>query len=511
MPLVPPSDQSDKQDEPVEVDQPVSQPVNDLSSQPEMSSTRPEPPFPIQVDEDISLQPTAESAPPPVSPPPPESPTEIVEPFFKKFLPVIAIGGGLILIILLLVKLIIPLFQKPKQPQTVTLKYWGLWEPENFIAQVIEDYQRENPHVTIQYLRQSPKSYRERLQSSLAKGEGPDIFRWHNTWLPMLKADLSPLPDSIMSANLFDTSFYPIVKKDVFTGGRYYGIPLEFDGLGLYVNQEIFKANPDLKIPTTWDNLRQTAFKLAQKDAKGKLVRGGVALGAASNVDNFSDILGLMILQNGGNPGDVNQDSVISALKFYTLFVTQDRSWSLDLPASTYAFATNKVAMILAPSWRAFEIKEINPALEFKIYPVPQLPGTNITWASYWIEGVSQKSSHSQEAWQFLAYLSSKPVMTKMYNLASQSRLFGEPYSRQDLAGSLQADPYVDAFLSQAMAAQSWPLASRTFDNGLNDKLIKYYQDAINSYLKNDPEKNIIETLSQGVTQVLSQYGVSGN
>ena len=77
----------------------------------------------------------------------------------------------------------------------------------------------------------------------------------------------------------------------------------------------------------------------------------------------FSDILGLMILQNGGNPGKPEDEAVTSALKFYTLFTTQDRSWSEDLPNSVQAFASANVAMMLGPSWEALDIKQINPKL----------------------------------------------------------------------------------------------------------------------------------------------------
>jgi multiple sugar transport system substrate-binding protein len=378
------------------------------------------------------------------------------------------------------------------------------------MAQIIEDYRLLHPNVTISYLRQSPKDYRERLQSALARGDGPDLFRWHNTWLPMLKSDLAPIPDTIYSPNEFDTTFYPAAKTDVFSNGNYLGVPLEFDTLVLYVNEDIMAENPTLKVPSTWDNLRQAAFQLKQFDGTtNQLVRGGIALGTTNNVDHFSDILGLMILQNGGNPGQPDSDAVISALKFYTLFTRQDNSWSSALPNSTYAFATGDVVMMIAPSWRAIEVKELNPQLNFKLYPAPQLPGTNITWASYWIEGVSKKSTQQEAAWEFIKYLSSQETQTRFFSLASQTRLFGEPYSRQSMAPLLQQDPYLGAVVNQALSARSWPLASRTFDNGLNDKLIKYYEDAVNALLAQGNDQEIFAALAGGVGQVLGQYGLN--
>ena len=465
-----------------------------------------EPPFPIAAGTPTPPkidQPAAET------PPPPGEPAALSEPPLKRFLPFIIGFGVILLLILLISKVILPIFNKPKAPDVISLTYWGLWEPENLMTQIVDDYRKDHPNISIQYVRQSSKDYRERLQSSLAKGEGPDIFRWHNTWLPMLKNDLTPVPDEIYSANEFDATFFPIAKKDVYISGSYYGIPLEFDSLALYVNEDIFGQNPDVKVPTTWDNFRQTAFKLTQRDARGQVVRGGAAMGTTNNVDHFSDILGLMILQNGGDPGKPGEETVTAALKFYTLFSKQDRSWSEDLPNSTLAFATGKAAMMLAPSWRAIEINQQNPQLNFKLYPVPQLPGTNVAWASYWIEGVAKKSTKQAAAWEFLKYLSSPEVLTKMYQLAGQSRLFGEPYPRQEMVTQLQADPYSGAIMTPAQSSRSWPLAARTFDNGLNDRVIKYYEDAINAYLADQEEKQILEPLTSGVTQVLSQYGLT--
>ena len=181
--------------------------------------------------------------------------------------------------------------------------------------------------------------------------------------------------------------------------------------------------------------------------------------------------------------------------------------WDETLPNSTYAFATEKVAMMIAPSWRAFEVKSINPNIQFAIAPVPQLPGTSIAWASYWAEGVAKISKQQDVAWKFLKYLSSKDVLLKMHEAAAikTPRLFGEIYPRVDMAANMASDPYIGAFLSDAPKATSWWMASRTFDNGLNDKIIKYYEDAINAVnLGTSTPDEALKTTQQGVQQVLS-------
>ena len=165
--------------------------------------------------------------------------------------------------------------------------------------------------------------------------------------------------------------------------------------------------------------------------------------------------------------------------------------------------------MIFAPSWRVFEIGEMNPDLNFKIVPIPQLPGSSVTWASYWVEGVSAKSKHQKEAWEFIKYLTDTEAATNLFTEAGKTRLFGEPYARTALGSNLIDDPYVGAYISQAQSAKSFPLASRTFDNGINDKLIKYIEDAVNGYLRGTSPAEVLETASNGFRQVFETYGLS--
>lgn len=425
--------------------------------------------------------------------------------------------GVVFLILFLSFKFLFPKLTTLKKPKEVTLVYWGLWESKSVTESIIAEFQKENPHIKIDYSQQYHKDYRERLQSALAQGRGPDTFRFHNTWLPMFKNELASVPPDVFDSTNFEATFYPVVREDLRLGVNYYGIPLMFDCLSLFINDEIFKS-AGKSPPKSWDELRKTAIELTVYDSAGKIKTAGVALGETANIDHWSDILALMMLQNGANlenPAACTQGAEgeiclgADALTFYTLFSTTDRVWDKTLPPSTYAFATGKVAMILAPSWRVFNIKEINPGLQFEIVSVPQLPGTKISWASYWVEGVSKKSQHQEEAWKFLKFLSKKETMQKLYSEAAKTRLFGEIPSRVDMADLYQSDPYVAPFLEQAPYAQSWYLASRTWDNGINEKMIKYFEDAVNSVLEGKTTKEALQTCAQGVSQILSQYQAS--
>ncbi len=421
---------------------------------------------------------------------------------FKKIILSLLVLGFIVSVVLLVIKVVLPRFQKPKE---VTLNYWGLWEAENVMQSLITEWESKNPNVKINYSQQSPQEYRERLQSALARNEGPDLFRFHITWLPMLKNELEAVPVEIMSANEFENNFYPVVKENLRSGSSFLGLPLQVDTLALFYNQQIFQAAGKTP-PTTWDELRQTALDLTVRDENGRIQTAGVALGTTSNIEHWSDILGLMMLQNGVNLSQPSSNLAEDALVFYTIFNNTDRIWDETLPNSTLAFAGGKVAMYFGFSWDVFEIKNINPDLSFQVAPVPQLPGTDIAWASFWVEGVAKRSQYSKEAWQFLQFLSSQESLQELYQAQSQLRLFGELYPYPAMANLLTGNSLVAPFINQAAKAKTWYLCSRTFDNGLNDRMIKYFEDAVNAVNNQGSASEVLKTTSQGVAQLLSQY-----
>ncbi|MFH1244565.1 MAG: extracellular solute-binding protein, partial [bacterium] len=410
-------------------------------------------------------------------PTPPPTPIAPSSRPFRNFIP-LAIGILAIILLLVLGFSLLPKLFKKSAP--ITLNYWGLWEPTSVVQSVIAEYEASHPNIKINYTLQSPKNYRSRMLAAAGQSSAPDIIRIHNTWLPMLRKDLSPAPDTILKVSDL-SDYYPVMQKDFVLGNKIYGLPLEVDGLALIYNVDMFEE-AGLSPPSDWNTLRKIAFDLTRTNPEtGIIERAGVALGTTGNIDHWSDILGLLILQNSGNPGRPSEVAVQEALTFYTTISLKDKSWDASQPSSVYAFATGTVAMIFAPAWQVAEIKVINPELNFRIAPVPILPTSDVAWASYWGEAVPATCKYPEAAWEFIKYLGSSPALQQMYAGASAIRPIGEPYPLVSLSSTLASDPLAGAYVSQGPKYSSWYLASRTYDEGLNDQLIKYYEDAINS------------------------------
>lgn len=433
----------------------------------------------------------------------------------KKELPKALIFAGIAVLVLVIVfiayKIISSSLGGNKSSGTIT--WWGLWEDQTTVQPLIDTYQAQNPSIKINYVKESPQDYRERLTSSLAKGGGPDIFAFHNSWVPMFKGSLDSLPAGVMNPADFAKTFYPIISSDLSSGSSIVGIPIGYDALILYINQDLFdKAGKSA--PTNWDDFRSLAKQFTVKDDQGVITQAGAAMGRTENVDHWPEILALLMLQNGVDLGSPTGVSAEGALTYFTLFSTSDGVWDATLPSSTQAFAAGKLAMYIGPSWRAFDIQTQNPNLKFKTVPIPQLPKDNpsqadVTYATYWAQGVWSGSSSKAAAWDFLKFLSTQDSLTQLYQSESKVRSFGQPYPRIDMASLLSDHPIAGPIISQASGAVSWYLDSRTFDGptGINTLMANYFGDAVNAVANGTqtPTK-ALEAVALGVQQVLAQY-----
>lgn len=400
--------------------------------------------------------------------------------------------------------------------QVITLYYWGLFDSATTMNQIIEDYKKVSPNVNIIYEKKSREQYRETLQTQIETGKGPDIFQFHNTWRLMLGKDLAPVPTDVFSSVDFKNNYYPTVISDLRNSQKkFVGVPIGIDGLALYYNEELLQAAGIASPPVTWQEFAQDAIRLTVRDTAGNIRTAGAALGTSVNVDYFSDILALMVLQNRGDlKNPVNQRSY-DALDYYTHFVkSQNRVWDETMPASTLAFAGGNLAMYFGPSTKAADIKNTNPLLKFKVVPVPQLEGGRVAWASYWALGVSvnlKDKKAQDEAWRFVKYLEDDQTLVKIYSEAAKdpARLVGLPYPKVNLAQKLASDPIVGAYVGDAPYMRSFPMAANTFDNGLNDQIIKAYDEAVKANLGGTPANRALEATAKAIQNVFTKYAAS--
>lgn len=376
-----------------------------------------------------------------------------------------------------------------KKEEKVELTFWDT--SDNLaISSVLPDFEKQNPNIKVNVVREDIKDYKDKLLTRAKGGTGPDIFRFHNTWVLQLSDVLLPIPSDIITKDAFGKTFYPVVKHDLVKNGAIYGIPIELDTLSLFVNSKLLK-DAGVSAPTNWNDFITSSRALTLKGQTGKIKTAGAGIGTFENVTHAPDIVSTLFVQDSVDLDDISKTKirVSDALNFYTAFALSDGSvWDKTLEPSILAFSKGNLAMYFGYYKDQSVIKSANSGISFDVVPVPHLAGQNQTMASYFPIGVSLKSKYQKEALKFLQFLSQKDVMQKLTLL---------PLARVDVP---------DKTKGQANDAVSSYFSGETFDNGLNTGLNTHLANAIESILSGGNADLAADTLILGFSQVINQF-----
>ena len=412
----------------------------------------------------------------------------------------------------MVLRVLLPQLGKSKD-KNASLVYWGIREESETMKPIISEFEKENPNIKVEYIKQDAKDYKEKLVTRIKNGNGPDIFKFHNTWYPMLYDVLLPLPQETIEKKEFMDSYYSVAQKDLTKNGAIIGSPLEIDTLALYINTKIFEdasreQSSTISIPTTWQEFIDSSFKLTKRDDSGKILISGAGIGTFDNVNHAPDIISLLFVQNAVDFNDLenSKTQAADALSFYTNFSLVENSvWDQTLDPSLNAFTQGKLAMYFGYSADYFAIKQANPNMSIRVVPVPQLlTDKRVNIASYFAEGVSSNSKNQKEALLFMKYLAKPETQKKLYEAESKIRSFGQPYGNKKLAEELRGtDAFV--FVDQAKTAVSSPFVDGTYSD-LNDKLNNSLKEAVLYTLGEGSAESATSALFESYFQITGGY-----
>jgi multiple sugar transport system substrate-binding protein len=380
--------------------------------------------------------------------------------------------------------------------QPTNLTYWRVFDGPDAFSDIIEKYKIIHPNITINYRKLRYEEYEDELLNALAEDRGPDILSIHNTWIKKYQNKLASMPSTITMAyqeetgtikkeiisvlKTYNTPSLKDIRDDfvdavfddvVLDTNQVYGLPLSVDTLALYYNRDLFNNAGITQAPLYWNkDFQQNVKKLTKQDSVQGITQSGIALGGDINITRFSDILSVLMMQNGatminGNQvlfnaipaatKDTNYNPGLEALRFYIDFANPGKevySWNEDLPNSLDMFINGKLAMMFGYSYQLADIKAGAPKLNFSISKLPQIEGSpvEVNFANYWIESVSKKSLHQNEAWDFIIF-ATKTEQAKSYLETSK-----KPTALRSLVVEQRDDIDIGIFADQVLTAKSW-------------------------------------------------------
>jgi multiple sugar transport system substrate-binding protein len=428
--------------------------------------------------------------------------------------------------------------------EPVTLEYWRVWDGPDAFSDIIAKYKELRPNVTIKYRKFTYEEYENQMLQAMAEDRGPDIFSLNNAWVRKYQNRIAPLPaqitmpytilqgtikkelvtqlrtDKSLTPNDIRNNFVDTIYSDVVlntadensktTSDKIYALPLSIDSLALYYNRDLLNSAGIPTPPKYWNRDFQLDVKnLTKQNANGQIVQSGVAMGGSRNIERSTDILSLLMMQNGAPMMDDNgrlsfspeasyssskSNPGLEALAFYIDYANPGKevySWNDTLDNSLEMFTSGRLAMMFGYAYHLPTIKSLAPKLNFGISPMFQIEGaTPVNYANYWVETVSKKSANIDYAWDFLQFA------TKAGNVDSYLKSTEKPTALRSLVNSQLSDDNIGIFANQVLTAKSW---YRGFDFNAVEGI---FADLIDASIKSpDQLSRLLITAGQRIQQ----------
>lgn len=385
----------------------------------------------------------------------------------------------------------------PAERVEVRLSGWAANPQETALLEsLLYRFSLENPDIVVKY-EPITGDYTATINTLVAAGEEPDVYYMDIFQFPAFATNevILPIDEYMAASGVTREEFTPSLIDAFSFGGKTYGIPKDFNTLGLFYNTGLFES-AGLGLPTdawTWDDL--TAAAEALSDPANNVY----GLGVPADPGRFP----IFVFQNGGSVmtedfSDTLLDSpeAIAAAEFYTSFRADGTG---AIPADVgegwqgTVFGKGQFAMVYEGGWLIPYLNEQFPDTTWGVVTPPAGPageGNLIFTVAYVI---SRNSENPDAAWKVIEFLTNQDSQTTVLQsgFALPSRV------------ALQESEYLKNNPSPATIFRGASLGARPFMWGLvgsdvNDQMGKALERV---YLEAQP---VAEAMEQGAEAIRS-------
>ena len=316
-----------------------------------------------------------------------------------------------------------------KNDGPVTIEFIQWWAPElpagSFRA-IMDEFEAENPGIKVKLISGPYSNTRDQIVTGAATGTLSDVVGLDGAWVNDLakQGAITPL-DGLMASTNYDASqVAAIIKLD----GKSYMFPVASFVYPIFINLDLFDDAGIEKLPTTRSEFLDAARKLtnASKNQYGWVLP--LSLQSPNGVQN--DVMswvwasGKSMLKDG-KPDLTNAD-VVGALKFidtmYREGLISPGAFAKQEQDKVEEFVNGRVGMMVDTLAHINMIRERNPQLNFTVSDFPAVDGYSgprgLPYAAWGI-GISENSTHKEEAWKLVSYLMSPEVNSKLVSIAN--------------------------------------------------------------------------------------------
>ncbi len=300
----------------------------------------------------------------------------------------------------------------PREQTVIRFSGWAANPQETALLEsLLYRFSVENPDILVKY-EPITGDYWQAINTMVATGEEPDVYYMDIFQYPAFAANEVLLPLDQFNPDV--DAFIPSLIGAFTTDGVVYGIPKDFNTLGLFYNKDLFDQ-AGLEYPTddwTWEDLKAAAEAISEL---GDDIYG---LGVPADPGRFP----IFVFQNGGSImtddfSDTLLDSpeAIEAAEFYTGFRADGSGATPDAVGEGWqgtAFGKGNFGMVYEGGWLIPYLAEQFPEINYGVVTPPAGPGGegNLIFTVAYV--ISPNSENPEAAWRLIEFLTNEASQT---------------------------------------------------------------------------------------------------
>ena len=312
----------------------------------------------------------------------------------------------------------------------VVLEFAQWWEPElpdGAFRELMDEFEAENPGITVELLSGPYASTKEQLFAGAAAGTMSDVVGLDGAWVSDFanQGAIADLTELMAESDYDDSELASQIQID----GATYMIPVDNFVYPMFTNDDLLAQAGVTAAPTNRSEFTAAANAVAAlgEDTSGWILP--LSLEAPNGIQN--DVMswvwasGGSMLDGEGQP-DVTNDDVTSAVE-YVKGLWDDGAiapgaFTMKEQDKVEEFTNGRVGMMIDSLAHINLIRESNPDLNFSISALPADDGFDgergIPYASWGI-GVADSSEHKAEAFKLVEFLMSEETNSKLSSIAN--------------------------------------------------------------------------------------------
>ena len=343
----------------------------------------------------------------------------------------------------------------------ITYAFWDETQRAAIEAN-IEGFNEEYPNIAVNLDVTPWEGYWTKVQTQASSDTLPDLFWLNgpNFQLYASNGKVEPITSEV-EGDYIDPANYPEGLVDLYNlDGVQYGVPKDFDTIGLWFNKAIFEQ-AGVEVPTddwTWDDLSTAANAISEALSSQGIY--GVAGGMDGQTTYYNTIFqaGGEVVTDGGKGSGYDTPEAQAGIQFWTDLIASGASPSIqqltDTPADQW-FTSGKVAMYYGGSWARTAVKESSVGAVADVAALPA--GEEKAVVIHGVSNVVAANSKNKQAAQALqVYLASEKAQQQQGDLGAVIPAFNG--TQQAFADSYPG-VNLQVFLDQTAWAKPYPVS----------------------------------------------------